>query len=128
MTHRLQLAWASGLTNAQSVTLVEASYLLDSSVADSVRIVVVVDDLKVSHGFAFGCSSEVDLRFGLASSLCVNGEVGGFTYLHTCTSQKETVIVYCDLDEDHDSHSTFCGRFEKKPVNLNWFQTLFLVV
>lgn len=44
---------------------------------------MVVDDLKVSDHAAFASCTEVDLRLGFASSLCINGEVGGFVDLHT---------------------------------------------
>lgn len=74
----------SGETNLNRL-----SYLLYSCVAHSVGVVVVVDDLKVFYDFTF-CSreGEVHLRRGFPGSFSVDGEVSGFTHLHTWTKTE----------------------------------------
>lgn len=58
-------------------------YLLKSRVLDSVGVIVVIDDLKVTNRFSWTCCCEMHLRLGLASSLCVDGEVGWSAHLHS---------------------------------------------
>lgn len=70
---------------------------MDGGVADGVGVVVVVDDLKVSDGFTFGCCGEMNLRFGFTGSLCVNGEVSGFPHLNTCRGSWE-IISACQVE------------------------------
>lgn len=45
---------------------------------------MVVDDLKVSDDIAFCQAAEPDLWLGFPRPLRKNGEVSGFTDLHTC--------------------------------------------
>lgn len=68
------------------------SDLLQGVVAHSVRVVVVVNDLKVLDGTAFASCTEVDLRLGFPSSLRVNGEVGGFVDLDTWRDTRAGLI------------------------------------
>lgn len=72
----------------------ESSDLLHRRVADGVRVVVVIDDLKVSDRLAFSCSGEVNLRFGFPGSFCVNSEVSRFSHFNTCTESKNNTVQY----------------------------------
>ena len=67
-------------------------YLLYGGVADGVRVVMVVDDFKVSDGLSLGRPGEVDLRLGLACSLGVYGEVGRFAHLHAWKDLHRTCM------------------------------------
>lgn len=67
----------------------DETYLLDSSVLDSIRIVMVVDDFKVSHSLALGCPGEVHVQFGLASSLGQHSEVSWLSDFHTWTPPRD---------------------------------------
>ena len=58
-------------------------YLLKSRVLDSVGVIVVIDDLKVTNCLSWARCCEMHLRLGLASSLCVDGEVCWSAHLHT---------------------------------------------
>lgn len=80
------------------------SDLLHGGVAHSVRVVVVVNDLKVLDRAAFASRAEVDLRLGFPSSLCVNGEVGGFVDLDTWRDTRAGLIWSQVLDLG------FCNR------------------
>lgn len=64
------------------------TYLLDGSVLDSVGIVVVVNDFKVSHGLALGRPSEVHVQLGLAGSLGQHRKVSRLSNLHTWKPPK----------------------------------------
>lgn len=91
-------------------------YLLHCCVADGVRVVVVVDDLEVSDRVTFRCSGEVNLRFGFASSLCVNGEVGGFTHLHPCTVQTKTLSRHAKSCSSSAGQQRSCSDSNVKAV------------
>ena len=109
------------------------SYLLDGGVADGVRVVMVVDDLEVSHGFAFRRSGEVDLGFGFAGSLRVNGEVGGLSHLHTCTGERKPHQDTSAPATQHHSDPLCCcpdvyvvfGLFHSQHVSVGhiWIET-----
>lgn len=75
------------------------SDLLQGGVAHSVRVVVVVDDLKVLDGAAFARCAEVDLRLGFPSPLRVNSEVGGFVDLHTWRNTRAGLMWSQVVDE-----------------------------
>lgn len=74
------------------------SDLLCGGVAHSVRVVVVVNDLKVLDLAPFASRAEVDLRLGFASSLGVNGEVRGFVDLDTWRDTRAALIWSQVLD------------------------------
>lgn len=59
------------------------AHLLDSSILDSVGIVMVVYDLKVPHSLALGCPCKLYVQLGLAGSLGQHREVGGLPNFHT---------------------------------------------
>lgn len=61
------------------------SHLLERCVFDSVRVIMIIDDLEVLHSVSFLPCGEVNLRCSLSCSLGVNGEVGGCGHLNTCT-------------------------------------------
>lgn len=75
------------------------SDLLQGGVAHSVRVVVVVDDLKVLDGVAFARCAEVDLRLGFPSPLRVDGEVGGLVDLHTWRDTRAGLMWSQVVDE-----------------------------
>lgn len=56
---------------------------------------MVVDNLKVLDRVAFALCAEVDLRLSFPSSLCVNGEVGGFVDLDAWRDTKAVQIWIC---------------------------------
>lgn len=68
------------------------AHLLHGRVLDGVGVVMVVDDLKVSHSFALGGPSKVHVQLGLAGSLGQHREVSGLSNLHTCGAQAESMV------------------------------------
>lgn len=58
-------------------------HLLKSCVLDGVGVIVVIDDLKVTNGLTGARRCEMHFGFGLAGSLCVDGEVGWSSNLHS---------------------------------------------
>lgn len=74
------------------------SDLLRGSVAHSVRVVVVVNYLKVLDHTASASCAEVNLRLGFPSSLGVNSEVGGFVDLDTWRDTRAGLIWSQVLD------------------------------
>lgn len=80
-THNTPVSVGASLSDTVPCSV---SDLLHRCVADRVRVVVVVDDLKVSDDIAFCRAAELDLWLGFPRPLRKNGEVSGFTHLHTC--------------------------------------------
>lgn len=60
-----------------------SAYLLHRSVFDSVRVVPVVDDLKVFNSFSFVGAGEAAVHVGFSCSFGVHSEVGGFVQFYT---------------------------------------------
>lgn len=58
-------------------------YLLKSCVFDSVGVVMIIDYLKVTNCLSWAWRCKMHFRLGLASSLCVNGEVGWSAHLNS---------------------------------------------
>lgn len=75
-----------GININNSVLLLDfkvLQYLLKSCVLDSVGVIVVIDDLKVTNCLPWAWCCKMHLRLSLASSLCVDGEVGWSAHLHS---------------------------------------------
>lgn len=69
------------------------SYLLYWSILDGMRVVVVVDDVKVSDGVSLASTGELDVHGGLARSFSVHCEMGRFATLHSWTSNSRTLSL-----------------------------------
>lgn len=59
------------------------SYLLHGSVLDCVGIIMVVNDVHISHYISLSQSRELDIQLAFASSFSIDREMGGFAKLNT---------------------------------------------
>lgn len=87
-------------------------YLLKSCVLDSVGVIVVIDDLKVTNCLPWAWCCKMHFRLSLASSLCVDGEVGWSAHLHSWNTR-----VYLSVLSVCIKSRCFC--------DIKWFNSVF---
>ena len=58
-----------------------AGYLLHRRVLDSIGVVMVVNDVHITHCIPLGQPRELDIQLAFAGGLGVDREVGGFAKL-----------------------------------------------
>lgn len=61
----------------------EEPYLLGGCVFNSVRVVVIVDDVQILHGVSRKGAAELHVQWGLSSPFGIDSEVGRFPIFHT---------------------------------------------
>lgn len=63
------------------------TYLLYSSIFDSVGVVMIIDDFKVLHRLSLDGSIKLDIQFSFTCPLGENCEMSGRAHFHTYNTQ-----------------------------------------